>query len=152
MYLFRTAYYIQHTRKVSHEKLERQEQIREEEYDNYYYQHVNHPDSIFELRGMHFIDFTHKKIKFRFTPSECTNFVCKHVKFYCTLRFYRRHWWIKKNSIPVTYRKRIYDRHKLLQNSTLAEVLFLIKLIYENLIEWTREEEIFRKNKYEVCS
>lgn len=127
----------------------------EDQYENYFIDNINNKHSIFNWPGMYFIDFTNKKIKFSFTPSEVVAMVSKRVKFYCSIRFRNNRWTITRNSIPITCRTIIYNWfYNPLQKNiiSLEDILAAIEFIYEQLLSWCAKEEMFRKEKKMVCS
>lgn len=151
LYLLKiTELYLREKYNAENEEKEKTNREREQEYDEYFIDNINNSDSIFNNPGMYLIDFTHKKIKFCFTPSEVTNMINTNAKFYCSIKFRNNRWMIRRNSIPINCRSIIYTwycSHVYKKISSLHDVLAVINFIYKELIIWCNRQESFRNEK-----
>lgn len=130
----------------------RNESIREEEYEDYYYENVNKTGTIFQLKGLNIITFTHRKIKFSFAPKEIVDHISEKVLFYCSIRFSYRWWMVMRNSLPVNVRPHVYT---IFFDNTIVElnhVIYTVKFIYDILVKWSEKHHRFMQYKYEVTN
>lgn len=118
------------------------------------FQEQNH--QIFNIPGLTFLKFTHTKIKFVFEPCKVVTHVKKDVKFYCSLKYYKRYrfWNVRRDSFPVNYKLRIYNifykgEFFSVTDETVADAIFRV---YIQLKLWAKEEEKFRQEKFLVSS
>lgn len=121
-----------------------------QEYEDYYYNNVNEPDSIFQLQGLTILTFTQKKIKFAYTPKDIINYISRKIIFYCSIRYIHGRWMIMRNSLPVNIQSIIYSQFFNARIVDLDHIVHVVTLIYDILIKWSKEYENFRRKKREV--
>ncbi|KAJ8919918.1 hypothetical protein NQ315_006447 [Exocentrus adspersus] len=139
---------------LRHEKDEErtsQVQLEEERKEQFEEAFAEKEHEIFHLPGLTFLKFTHLKVRFYFEPSKVATRVSKKVKFYCTLKYYKRYgfWNVRRNSIPFPYKKRIYPmfyRDGSVDDDDLPTVILRI---YIQLKAWAQKEEEYRIRKFE---
>lgn len=144
---FAFSYFIKDMQKTEQST---KESIREQEYEDYYYEHVNKTGTIFQQRALNIITFTHKKIKFSFSPKEIVNHISEKVIFYCSIRYAHSWWMVMRNSLPVNIRPCVYSHFLGNRIVELDNIVHTVKFIYDTLVEWSEKHQSFRKKKYEV--
>lgn len=123
---------------------------REQDYENYYYDNVNKTGTIFTLKGMQIITFTHKKIKFSFKPRKVIDLISSKVVFYCSIRHIHGRWMIMRNSLAVNIRPIVYSQCIQEKVVHLAQIVDVIFSVYDRLVKWCRSYQNFRQSKYQV--
>lgn len=126
---------------------------REEEFKDYYETNKDKDNSIFNLKGINFIRFTPKRIKFSFQPCRVARLVCKRVMFFVSLRYRKGSWLIKRDSIPANYKRKIYSLFYTNGSFRFHDesIPYGIVEIWRILKSWAKCEDQFRKLKYQVA-
>lgn len=100
--------------------------------------------------GLEMITFRSDKIKFGLTPREIVKYVNYRVRFFCTLRFGGSVWTIRRNTLPLDCKMKIYET--LEQDRIIDQnVMKVIDFIYETFIEWCNLQQEWRIDKFQVC-
>ncbi|KAK4873537.1 hypothetical protein RN001_015566 [Aquatica leii] len=136
------------------EEIKREYDIeRPNKFQSYFDDYKNDLESIFNLPGMHFIRYTHKKIKFSFRPSLVAEMVSAKLIFIISLKYRMGYWMVKREYVPVNYMWKIC---KLFYTTTSFTSHFRftddnipigIEEIWKVLCNWALNEDSFRKEK-----
>lgn len=125
---------------------------REENFQTFYEDNSNDADSILNLAGVHFLKFCSQKIKFSFQPCRVAKMVSPRVIFYISLKYVNRHWRVRRNSIPINYKTKVYSL--FYTNGCFRfdddNICAGIREIWSILVKWATEEHKYRKRKLEV--
>lgn len=107
-----------------------------------------------EKNGLRFHAFRHTKIKFSFVPSDLTHFVSSRAVFFVSLRYLNHNWRIKHDTIPANYQWRVYRLFYKQKSFAVDDdnIFETINKIYNILVDWTRQQEKFRQEKFKVIS
>ncbi|XP_022905271.1 uncharacterized protein [Onthophagus taurus] len=122
------------------------ERKRERYFKEYYELEKGVEESIFNYPGLYFLEFNHKKIKFRFTPSQVVENIGKNDKFYCSLWYKYNKWSIKRNSFPSDCKATISNLFVAINDS---KVLNIINSIYEVLLKWSNDYKRLLQERFE---
>ncbi|KAB0792348.1 hypothetical protein PPYR_14307 [Photinus pyralis] len=125
---------------------------RPHKFETYLERERNIADSIFNLPALKCLKFTHRKLKFAFTPSEVAQFVSKRLVFIISLKYRMGYWMVKRDYLPVNYKWRIY---KLFYTSgrpshfrfTDENIVEAVHQMWKILCEWAAQDEEFRRRK-----
>ncbi|KAK9746586.1 hypothetical protein QE152_g6047 [Popillia japonica] len=124
--------------KKAKEELNREIDVRRKEsLEQYYNENCNDETSIFNQKGLRFVEFGHEKVKFTFR------------KF---LRYRRSYWVLRRDTFPANYKVRIYDLFYKKDPSFSVDDEKLIPVlynIYKILVDWSKEHQEFRHKRYE---
>ncbi|KAF5300990.1 hypothetical protein FQR65_LT19285 [Abscondita terminalis] len=127
---------------------------RPAKFEAYFENNKDDPNSIFNLPGVNFIRFTHKRIKFSFRPSSVAEMVsAKHI-FIISLKYRMGYWMVKRDHVPANYKSKIY---KLFDTTIFCTSHFrftdenvdvAVQEIWKILCKWAFNDDIFRREKY----
>jgi len=146
--------YEQYKREKQRQQIEearRLDQEREQFFEDFYENNKNKKRSIFNLKGINFIKFTHKRIKFSFQPCRVARLVSTRVIFYITLRYRKKNWLLKRDSIPANYKLKIYSLFYTNGSFSLTDdnIKEGIWEIWKILRKWAQKEHLLRQAKYQ---
>lgn len=116
--------------------------------------HKENEDAMFHLKGLKFLKFTHKKIKFMYEPIKVVTVVSRKVKFFCSLKYLEDYgyWIVKRDSFPSDLKPKIYSL--FYAGSFFAvddeSLPIVIQKIHKWLQMWSKKEEMFRLEKMMV--
>ncbi|KAF2903838.1 hypothetical protein ILUMI_02336 [Ignelater luminosus] len=142
---------LKEKREKEKEEARQTELERGKEFQEYYENNKDKENSIFNLKGINFIRFTSKRIKFSFQPCRVARLVCKRVMFFISLRYRKGSWLIKRDSIPANYKRRIYSLFYTNGSFRFDDesIPYGIVEIWRILKTWAKSEDQFRKLKYQ---
>nr|XP_022900567.1 uncharacterized protein LOC111413726 [Onthophagus taurus] len=122
------------------------EQKRERFFEEYYELEKGNKESFFNFPGLFFLDFNHKKIKFRFTPSQVVENIGKNRKYYCSLWYRYNKWSIKYDSLPCDCKRPISN---LFGATNDVKMLKIIHSIYDILVKWSNDFQRLTIERFE---
>lgn len=149
VFYFYAGIALREAKEISERQKARNDLMRKIQYDRYL--ETRNLD-IFNLPGLEFHTFRHLKIKFSFYPRAITRYVNEKVRFYISLKYWFKYWLVKRDSLPANYKWRIYSLFYSENNFAVSDdnIISVIVKIYKILINWCKEQEEFRLDKYEV--
>ncbi|KAI4471738.1 chloride channel protein [Holotrichia oblita] len=119
-------------------------------FEKYYDENCDDEDSILRRPGLYFVTFRHTKIKFKFQPSEIV-WTNRNIFFYCSLRYRRNNWVLKRDTLPANCKGKIYNLFYKHQSFSIddSNIMNLLLNMYEILVNWSKEHEEFRLKRYD---
>lgn len=144
--------YMKEKKRAEMETKEQNERERELDFQEYYNNYKEAPESVFNLDGINFLKFNHRKIKFIFVPSNITKYISKKSKFICILKYNINQWYIGNNTLPCNCKTSVYRKYcfNINYNITDENIIEVLCGIYEHLRVWCQEHETFRLDKRKV--
>ncbi|KAF5300692.1 hypothetical protein FQA39_LY11054 [Lamprigera yunnana] len=82
---------------------------RPQKFLSYFENQKNNENSIFNLPGVEFVKYSHKKIKFTFRPSRVADLVSARIVFVVSLKYRVRFWMVNHDYLPVNCKWNVYN-------------------------------------------